>query len=250
MDSIQQAARALREARHVLAITGAGLSADSGLPTYRGVAGLYDGGLTEEGIPYEVALSGQMLHTRPEVTWKHMGRIEEACRGGAPNRGHEVLAALETDGRRVTVLTQNVDGFHVAAGSTDVIEIHGTTRRMICACGWSQEPVAWQGLEIPPRCPRCGSAARPDVVLFGEMLPDRAVERMMAAEAAEPDVVVSIGTSSLFPYISAPVVRARLRGATTIEINPVETDVSFAVDVPIRAGAAATLDAIWRAMEE
>ena len=250
MDSTRQAAQALRDARHVLAITGAGLSADSGLPTYRGVAGLYAGGLTDEGIPYEIALSGEMLRRDPAVTWKHMGRIEEACRGGAPNRGHEVIAALEGDGRRVTVLTQNVDGFHVAAGSTDVIEIHGTTRRMICVCGWSQEPVAWDGMAIPPICPACGAAARPDVVLFGEMLPDRAVRRMMDAEAAAPDVVLSVGTSSLFPYIAAPMWRARARGATTIEINPQATDVSAVTDIVFRAGAAETLDAIWRALQE
>lgn len=250
LSAIQAAADALRAARHVLAITGAGLSADSGLPTYRGVAGLYAGGLTEEGIPYEVALSGQMLEHDPALTWKHMGRIEAACRQGAPNRGHEVLALLEGPGRRVTVLTQNVDGFHGQAGSSDVIEVHGATRRMVCGCGWSQEPVDWAAMhEVPPTCPMCGASARPDVVLFGEMLPHRAVARLMAAEQDEPDVVVSIGTSSLFPYIAAPMWRARARGATTIEINPAETGVSGSAGIVIRAGAAASLDAIWGVLE-
>ena len=246
---IREAARALASARHVLAITGAGLSADSGLPTYRGVAGLYAGGLTEEGVPYEVALSGQMLRTNPELTWHHMARIEAACRTGRPNRGHEVLASLESKTRHVTVLTQNVDGFHVAAGSTDVIEVHGATRRMVCSCGWSREPVDWERLEaVPPACPRCGSAARPDVVLFGEMLPERAVQRLREVERSQPDVVLSIGTSSLFPYIAAPMWRARARGATTVEINPAETEVSAAADLVFRAGAAETLAAIGDAL--
>lgn len=243
--SLDAVAAALAGARHVLAITGAGLSADSGLPTYRGVAGLYAGGLTEEGIPYEEALSGHMLATRPEIAWKHMGRIEAACRGARPNRGHRVLALLQ-ERCRVTVLTQNVDGLHRAAGSRGVIELHGALDRLRCdACGWRQGSVSWQERELPPPCECCGAAARPDVVLFGELLPGPAVRAMESAVSARPDVVLSIGTSSLFPYISAPVWLAARQGACTVEINPTETDVSRAVRHRLRGGAAAVLDALW-----
>ncbi|HWY23991.1 MAG TPA: Sir2 family NAD-dependent protein deacetylase, partial [Nevskia sp.] len=122
----------LRQARSVLVITGAGMSADSGLPTYRGVGGLYDSGPTDDGVAIEEALSGEMMRTRPELCWKYLGEIERACRGCQPNAGHRVLAELAPAYQLFTVLTQNVDGFHRMAGSRDLIEIHGNLHRLHC----------------------------------------------------------------------------------------------------------------------
>src|SRR5512134_814058 len=114
---IEEVAAILRAAPRVLFITGAGISADSGLPTYRGIGGLYEERVTDEGMPIEALLSGDMFRARPEVTWKYLHQIELACRGAEPNRGHEVLAQLEERLERCVVFTQNVDGLHRAAGS-------------------------------------------------------------------------------------------------------------------------------------
>lgn len=239
----------LRDARRVLFVTGAGLSADSGLPTYRGVGGLYDDGSeTEEGIPIEVALSGPMLEARPDVCWKHIARIEAACRGARPNRGHQVIAELE---RRfqVVVLTQNVDGFHRAAGSTQIIDIHGDVRDLVCtACPHRRRVEDYVGLDLPPSCPSCGALIRPDVVLFEEMLPEKKLLRMHAELAVGFDVAFAVGTSALFAYIALPMLELREAGAFTVEINPAETDVSRVVDVVVRDRAAPTLDRLAAAL--
>ncbi|MDP7040514.1 MAG: Sir2 family NAD-dependent protein deacetylase, partial [Myxococcota bacterium] len=114
----------LEQSQNILFITGAGVSADSGLPTYRGIGGLYNEEDTDDGMPIEEALSGRVLLKDMHLTWKHIGRIEAACRGAGFNRAHEVMALFEERFDRVCVLTQNVDGFHQAAGSKNVIPIH------------------------------------------------------------------------------------------------------------------------------
>src|SRR5262245_15423379 len=129
---IDQVVELLRRSRSLLFITGAGLSADSGLPTYRGIGGLYEGRDAEEGLPIETLLSKEVMFTRPELTWKYLLQIEQACRAAGPNRGHEVIAEMESRFERVWVLTQNVDGFHRRAGSRNVIEMHGSLHRLRC----------------------------------------------------------------------------------------------------------------------
>lgn len=236
----------------MLFITGAGMSADSGLPTYRGIGGLYDDRATDDGIPIETALSGRMLQQDPKVCWKYIHQIEQACRGAGPNRGHQVLAEIERDGGKdaCVVLTQNVDGFHRTAGSEDVIEIHGNVHQLLCtSCDWDEVVSDYADLKIPPDCPNCASLVRPEVVLFGEMLPTPAVARLQNELARGFDVVLSIGTTSVFPYIAAPVGLTRARGGYAVEINPGKTEVSHEVTRKISAGAADTLDAIWRAWQ-
>ncbi len=248
-DAVAEVARALRRARRVLVVTGAGVSADSGLPTYRGVGGLYDGAGTDEGIPIELALSGPMLRTHPEISWKYIYEIENACRGARPNDAHRVLAALQDELAWVGVLTQNVDGFHAQAGSRTLVEIHGRIHQLRCtSCRWHTRVPDYAALDIPPRCPACGAIVRPDVVLFGEMLPELAVSTLMAWQAEPADVVLSVGTTSAFPYIAGPVLQARREGALTVEINPGRSEVSEVVDIRIAAGAADTLRAIWTAL--
>lgn len=243
--AVAEAARILSRARSVLFVTGAGISADSGLPTYRGVGGLYEADATEEGLPIEVLLSGETFARRPERTWKYLGAIERACRGARPNRAHEAIARLERELPRVVVLTQNVDGLHRAAGSRDVIEIHGDVHELVCTrCPRAERVPDYAGLQIPPRCPRCGASVRPAVVLFGEMLPREAVARLEAELRRGFDAVFSIGTTSVFPYVAAPVLMARSWGAATVEVNPGETEVSAAVDVRLRCGAADAMAAI------
>ena len=249
-ESIEQAADVLQDANRLFVVTGAGMSADSGLPTYRGVGGLYDVDDTEEGLPIEVLLSGEMMAQRPELTWKYLAQVAEACQSATFNRGHEVLVEMESRFERVLVLTQNVDGFHRAAGSTDVIDIHGDLHDLYCgACGYCERFEEYTDVELPPSCPRCGGMVRPDVVLFGEMLSPQKLDRMRDAVADGFDAVLSIGTTSVFPYIAEPMRRAHRLGLPAIEINPGDTEVSHLASIRIRCGAAESLDAIWTRMQ-
>jgi NAD-dependent deacetylase len=245
-DPITKAAELVRSSRRILFITGAGLAADSGLPTYRGVGGLYEDKETDEGIPIEVALSGEMMEQAPSVCWKYIAQVEAACRGAKPNRAHEVIAWLETK-KEVVTLTQNVDGLHRSAGAKNVIEIHGDVHRLACtSCPFEERVENYAGLEIPPSCARCGSLVRPRVVLFGEALPHEEVARLMDELQRGFDLVFSVGTTSVFPYISGPVLEARARGVPTIEINPGWTEVSPVVSIRVAERAAVALDEIWR----
>ncbi len=240
-----------RKAQSIFFITGAGISADSGIPTYRGVGGLYNDTQTEDGMPIEEALSGAMMLKRPEVCWKHIARIEAACRNSKPNRGHEVIAAFEATKPNTWVLTQNVDGLHKAAGSKKVIEIHGEVKTLFCMskkCTYRTTVADYSGLEIPPKCPTCGSYIRPTVVLFGENLPRAAIKDYQRETDFGFDLVVSIGTTSVFPYIAYPMQDAVRRGVPAIEINPGETEISVMADHRIRMGAAQALGEIWEAL--
>ena len=244
---LERAAAALRDARSVLFITGAGLSADSGLPTYRGIGGLYEASDPEEDLPIETLLSGAMMASRPELTWKYLAEIARACRGATFNRGHEVIAEVERQIERTWTLTQNVDGLHRAAGSKQLIEIHGTLHARRCtACPWRASVPDPVPETIPPRCPDCDAIVRPDVVLFNELLPEPAMEVLLRELDRGFDLVFSVGTSSAFAYIIEPVLQATEAGRTTIEINPAPTILSPHVDLRFTGGAASTLDAIWR----
>ncbi len=247
---VEEVARLLATAQSALFITGTGLSADSGLPTYRGVGGLYDRHDPELGMPIEALLSGDMMARRPELVWKHLHDMELACRTAAPNRGHEILALLEERIPRVVVFTQNVDGFHRMAGSKNVIAIHGDLHDLRCTrCDWRTTVRDYATLTFPPRCPRCAAVVRPDVVLFGEPLPEAPFQRFEAEVARGFDVVFSIGTSALFPYVARPVLLAKAERRPTVEINPSRTDLSDVVDLRLAAGARQALRAIWIALK-
>ena len=247
---ISEIAERLRGSRSIRFITGAGISADSGLPTYRGIGGLYEQEETDDGIPIEAALSGAMFQRDPALTWKYIHQSESSCRDAGPNRAHHVIAELEQRFDRVWTLTQNVDGLHHAAGSAQVIDIHGDVHRLLCTrCGHRWRVRSYLNLDIPPSCPECASLVRPEVVLFGEMLPlDRA--RLLQEQLMRGfDAVFSIGTTSVFPYIAEPVIDARRRGALTVEINPGASEVSHIVNHRLQTGAAAAMDAVVRALD-
>ncbi|MGH8758480.1 MAG: Sir2 family NAD-dependent protein deacetylase, partial [Burkholderiales bacterium] len=165
--AIQRVAQALQRAERILVISGAGLSADSGLPTYRGLGGLYNG-MTEEGLPIEAALSGPMLQRDPALCWKYLAQLGKACLGAKPNAGHYAIAELQRRKPGCWVLTQNIDGYHRAAGSPveRLIEIHGELAPLFCqSCGAESAELA-QHLErpLPPKCVHCGGILRPPVV--------------------------------------------------------------------------------------
>ena len=237
----------LRPGCRLLFITGAGMSADSGLPTYRGIGGLYNAGVTEEGVTIEEALAGSTLESRPELAWKYLAQIGRAAMAATFNRGHQVIAEMEDHFDHVCVLTQNIDGYHHQAGSRNVIDIHGDMHVLYCAaCGFRQTLDKMDSVEIPPLCPECQAVLRPDVVLFGETLPWEKLSRLYQELDAGFDVVFSVGTTSVFPYIAEPVIMAHSLGWATVEINPGKSKVSSLVDIRLFLGAAEALDAIWR----
>jgi len=236
----------LKQCNSILFITGAGISADSGLPTYRGIGGLYNDKTTDEGVPIEVAISGQMMRSNPAFVWKYIYQIEAACRGAKFNRGHEVIAEMEKTFNRVWTLTQNIDGFHRDAGSKNLIDIHGDIHKLICTgCSRRSKVEDFSNLKIPPYCLHCGALIRPEVVLFGELLPFQKCQLLATELQRGFDIIFSIGTTSVFPYIAQPVLEARRRRIPTVEINPGQTQVSDLVDIKVNAGAAEALDAIW-----
>lgn len=238
-DTIERIARALQRAERILIITGAGLSADSGLPTYRGLGGLYNG-RTAEGLPIEAALSGPMLGRDPALCWKYLAELGRACLGARPNAAHEAIAELQRRKPGCWVLTQNIDGYHRAAGSPPerLIEIHGRLEPLYCqSCGARSAELA-EHLQrpLPPRC-ACGGILRPPVVLFEEMLPERAVATLYEELGKGFDAVLAVGTSASFPYIVEPILRARRLGGFTAEINPGSSEISGLVDLHARARA-------------
>jgi len=249
--AIDRVAELLERSRSLLFITGAGISADSGLPTYRGIGGLYDVATTEDGMPIEELLSGRTMRRLPALTWKYLGQVERACRGARFNRAHEIIAEMESHFNRVWTLTQNVDGFHRQAGSRNVIDIHGDLHNLLCPkCDYKETAADYSSLTIPPPCPQCRAFLRPDVVLFGEALPFDKVSRLYTEIDKGFDLVFSIGTTSIFPYISEPVERASRMGKPTVEINPGTSEISELVTVRLPLRAVQALEAIWRRYQE
>ena len=247
---VARIAEELRRARRVLFVTGAGISADSGLPTYRGIGGLYNDQATEDSFSIETALSGSMLEANPAITWKYLHQIEHACRGARFNDAHAIIAEWQ-DRFEVCVLTQNIDGFHRDAGSRNLIEIHGDIHDLYCTrCDYAATVPDYSGLNLPPACPRCHALVRPRVVLFGEVLPAHAIQHLYRELDQGFDLVFTIGTTSVFPYIAGPVVQASQMGIPTVEINPADTNVTRFVDYKLAAGAATSLRAIRQAFQQ
>lgn len=206
---------ALGDARHVCILTGAGVSAESGVPTFRDAMS----GLWAEFDPLKLATL-DAFREDPVTVWRWYAWRRELVAKTDPNPGHFALAELELLVPRVTLVTQNVDGLHQRAGSTGVIEFHGNLFQDRCV----DENRVLEGTEEgePPQCPSCGAHVRPGVVWFGEAIPEDALAESFAA-AEDCDLFMSIGTSSeVFPAAGL-VELARERGVTTVEINPKPT---------------------------
>lgn len=207
---------ALRGARHVAVMTGAGISAESGVPTFRDA----QTGLWERYEPQELA-TPEAFARDPRLVWEWYEWRRELVGRAEPNRGHEALVEIERQASRFTLATQNVDGLHRRAGSREVSELHGNLARTVC----SEERTAVdpEGLDgQPPRCPGCGALLRPDVVWFGESLPAGEIERAFSA-ARECDLFLSVGTSSLVQPAASVPYEALHSGTPVVEVNPEET---------------------------
>ena len=230
----------LRSARYVVVLTGAGVSAESGVPTFRDA----QTGLWAKYDPAELA-TPQAFQRNPRLVWEWYAWRRELVSQAKPNSGHLALAKLEQHVPKLTLITQNVDGLHRQAGSRNVIELHGNINRTICS---EERRVieSWPETdEVPPRCPDCGSLLRPDVVWFGETLPQQALEA--AFEAAEQcDFFMSIGTSGLVqPAASLPLVAVD-RGGSVLEINPDVTTLTARMTYSLRGPAGHLLPALLR----
>ncbi|HEV2882141.1 MAG TPA: NAD-dependent deacylase [Pyrinomonadaceae bacterium] len=228
----------LRKARRVFVLTGAGVSAESGVPTFRG------GGQTSvwKGMPFEVISSAGMLARDLPAVSEWFDYRRDLLRDLRPNPAHRTLAGWQDKFERFRLATQNIDGLHHAAGSREVLELHGNIWRARCTeCGERASLLDERGeRERPPACPACANAMRPDVVLFGEMLPAGVFERA-AEDAARCDLCFVVGTSSLvYPAMRLPEI-AHDAGAYIIEINPEQTPFSAFCDVTIQGRAGEVL---------
>jgi NAD-dependent deacetylase len=214
---IAKAADDLTGARHVVALTGAGISVESGIAPFRG-----KGGLWEKYDPMEVAHIDSFMRDPARVWSLLIKDMKETLDTASPNDAHKGLATLETMGKLSTVITQNIDGLHQAAGNTDVIEFHGSFARQRCMdCSQFYDTREVDISEIPPRC-SCGGILRPDAVFFGEMIPQDAMWRSRQA-ASDCDLMLVVGTSAVVQPAALMPVYAKESGAKIIEINPEKT---------------------------
>lgn len=234
-------ADALRGASSIAVLTGAGISAESGVPTFRDS----QTGLWERYRPEDLA-TPEAFARDPALVWRWYAWRRELVGGVEPNAGHRALAELEARVSRFTLATQNVDGLHRRAGSRNVLELHGDISRTIC----SRERIAVdpEGLTgEPPQCTGCGAYLRPDVVWFGEALPFETFEAALEA-ARESDVFLSVGTSSLVQPAASLPDAALAGGATVIEVNPDPTPLTDRVTYSLRSPAGEALPALLAAV--
>jgi NAD-dependent deacetylase len=239
MTGIEIVARRLAGARRIVALTGAGISAASGVPTFRGPDGLW------RKVRAETLATPEAFENDPRLVWEWYDWRRAMIASVQPNTAHDVLAAWTRAMPGFTLITQNVDGLLERAGADPVIRLHGSIWHLRCgrpcAAGrddWCDDTAPLPTL--PPRCPHCGGLARPAVTWFGEPLPAAALQAAIDA-ASDADVFLTIGTSALVHPAASLIPLARRHGAFTIEINADETPASGIVDLSLRGKAEVTL---------
>jgi NAD-dependent deacetylase len=233
---------ALRQARHIVVLTGAGISAESGIPTFRQA----QTGLWARYDPAELA-TPDAFRANPNLVWEWYAWRRQLVSAAEPNAGHRALAALAGLEPQLTLITQNIDGLHQRAGSERVIELHGNLTRQRCFDEDMVVEAEPASTKIPPRCPRCGGLLRPDVVWFGESLPPDAWKAAVSA-SEQADVFMSIGTSAVvYPAADLPFAAVR-RGALLVEIDPESTALSDMADYSLRGPAGLVLPTLFEAV--
>lgn len=244
---IQTAARALARSSRTAVLTGAGVSKESGIPTFREP----ETGLWAQYDPMRLA-TPEAYRDDPALVWSWYEHRFGIAGAAEPNPGHRAIAGLQTLLPHVAVITQNIDGLHQRAGCTQVIELHGSMHRFRCVDG-CQRHYGWDDLagqeERPPRCPECGAYLRPDVVWFGEALP---AEALGAAQriCAGCDVMLIVGTSGIvYPAAALPMI-AREAGATIIDVNPQQDALAQTSDVFLQGPGGQVLPELAGAVRE
>jgi NAD-dependent deacetylase len=239
-EAIERVAAALAAATSITALTGAGVSSASGVPTFRGVDGLW------RKVRVETLATADAFEHDPRLVWEWYDWRRSMIRNAQPNAAHHVLAAWSRT-RNATIITQNVDGLHERAGAKRLIRLHGSIWHVRC---WNRCPTGqtdWLDERVPigtlpPRCPHCDGIVRPAVVWFGEPLDPSMFERARAAAAC--DVFLTIGTSAVVYPAAGLIPDAKAAGAVVVEINPDATGASHVADVTLRMNADEALTAI------
>ena len=228
--TVERAAALLAAARRLVVTTGAGMSKESGIPTFRDAPSALWANYDPETLATRAG-----FRRDPALVWRWYAERRAMIARARPHAGHEALARLEPWYEDFLLLTQNIDGLHLAAGSRRVIELHGNIFRYKCFDRDHPAPAPEAGCDVPPRC-RCGSYLRPDIVWFGEPLDAADLDRAFGALAL-CDALLVVGTSGIvYPAAGFPEV-ARAAGARVIEVNPDPTSISKLADVVVRAGA-------------
>ncbi|MBE0569018.1 MAG: NAD-dependent deacylase [Deltaproteobacteria bacterium] len=228
----------MRECRSLCVLTGAGVSAESGVPTFRGAGGLWKG-----RDPMSLA-TPEAFAEDPREVWEWYQWRRQKIRECAPNAGHLAIAAAEHGKPDFLLITQNVDGLHRAAGSRRLVEIHGNIWIVRCTgCGMEREERA-DFETLPPRCGSCGGLLRPGVVWFGEMLP-RGPSEAAAEMLDRCEVLIVAGTSAVVAPASGYAAAAKRHAARVIEVNPEETPVSGLCDAAFRGRSGEVLPALF-----
>jgi len=241
---VERAAALLAAAHHAVALTGAGVSAESGIPTFRG-----EGGLWAKYDPVKVSSIDSFL-ADPASYWRVSKERGAVALSARPNAGHQALAAMEAAGHLVAVVTQNTDGLHQVSGSRRVIELHGSGRTVQCLeCGKLEPRAEVQArleVEMPPRCPNCGGTfLKPTVVLFGEPMPTDAINEAFDL-ARQADVMLVVGSSLVvYPAADVPLVAIQ-SGARLIVINAEPTPFDRFASVVIHGRSGEVLPEIAR----
>jgi NAD-dependent deacetylase len=232
---VGQAHDLLCRAPAITVLSGAGISAESGVPTYRGAGGLW------RGFSAEDVASPEGFARDPRRVWQWHNERRLALKDVRPNAGHEALARLEeavaSRGGRFTLATQNIDGLHRAAGSRNVLELHGSILAMRCTRCGQRRDLGFEPVGDLPKCAQCGRIMRPAIVWFGEALPQQ--EWLAAAEAAAScDVLLSVGTSAVVYPAAGLIEIAAGAGAKTIEVNlePTAASAAFSIVLQGKAG--------------
>ncbi len=251
MSDIERAVQALAEAESVVAATGAGMSKESGIPTFRDALD----GLWAHYNPEELA-SREGFRSDPSRVWGWYNYRRGLIAATSPHAGHEALARLETLIPEFIVVTQNIDDMHRRAGSKRILELHGNINR--CKCFEHDHPVGDMGVPLadadgpldPPTCTRCGSHIRPDVVWFGEMLPPGVFEEA-ERRAMSCDVMIVVGTSGLvYPAASLPML-AGSAGATVVEVNTEPSEITRFANIFLQGPAGQILpEIVWNTETE
>jgi NAD-dependent deacetylase len=228
----------IREAERASVLTGAGVSAESGIPTFRGAGGIW------EKYDFRKLATPDGFWSDPQLGWEWYQLRQREMRKAQPNPAHETIASMENHFQSFSVLTQNIDGMHRRAGNRNIVELHGNIWRMKCPRDGTLITIDAPVEFIPPFC-ECGSIMRPDVVWFGEQLPAEAVEKASSV-ASGCDVMFVVGTSAVvYPAAALPIL-TKNSGGLVVEVNLEPTDVSTYADISFLGRAGEILPALWR----
>ena len=245
MNAIHETAAVLQSALRIVVLTGAGVSKESGVPTFRDALE----GLWEQYDPSELA-TPEAFERNPSMVWEWYEHRREMCRDAQPNPGHFALAALEKHFGNMLIVTQNVDDLHERAGSKNIIHLHGNLAESKCFDNCQGSPTIVDVTNLPdyptakpPACPHCGQWVRPNVVWFGEMLPQQELYTAMDA-SREADVMLVVGTSGLVhPAAGLPTITRQADGQI-IEINPIQSAITPIANIKIDAAFGVALPQI------